>query len=829
MKRIKHLLPDLFLVCASLLCVWLFVLRHGAFASSVDYLSQHSVFPEYFRQQFYATGQLLPQFAPNLGGGQNVFHFAYYGLLSPLILPSYLLPSVSMTDYLQAAMILCLTSSVLLLYHWLQAKGYGYTASLSAALLLLLAGPMIFHSYRHIMFVDYMPFLIMAFMGVDRYWQRRKSGLLMAGVFLMAMTSFYFSVGGLLALWLYGTSQCHRKWRFGYLLFLLSLVAGLLTAACLLLPSFLALLGRGSSGSVPSLKELLLPDLDPSSYCYNTYSLGLPTICLSVLLYDLGRQARRERLLSGALLAFLLIPLFRWLLGGMLYIREKSLIPLLPLILLRWSAFLCDLKAGKLPTRRIILALIPAAIISAACFLAHIKSADALPYLLLAAESLVTLALFPLFHRHPAAVSVVPLCFLFAFGLTVHAKTGAVIPADSYAAYSSDALQQQITDTLSSDPGWYRLEESGSYDQRKANLNRVLSPRQWITSLYSSAYDAGYSAFCKNTFQLEQPYRNILMQGASKNPLFQKLMGVKYIVDPTTGSTLVQSDAAPIAYGTETLISRADFNRLSFPYQQLALMKYAVTDSDIPSDPGKLSHIHSLAAPVSLSLPSTGAIHPDNAGYRFKSSKAVSTTLTLDGAQGQDAQLLMLQFDVINGKDTQDLSITVAGIRNKLTARSHIYYNENTTFTYVALLEPGQTEVPITLGRGTYQLQNIRCYLAPADILEDTSLYQSVFQPDFQETKGNRITGTISVSKTETFVTSIPYDSGFSILVDGRRSPTQTVNTTFLGCSLSPGRHTLVIEYHAPGYYTGLLLSALGAVLWLSIVVLEWRKKVLSQ
>ncbi len=39
------------------------------FGSRVDWLSQHSVFPEYFRQHFYDTGNLFPKFAANVGGG----------------------------------------------------------------------------------------------------------------------------------------------------------------------------------------------------------------------------------------------------------------------------------------------------------------------------------------------------------------------------------------------------------------------------------------------------------------------------------------------------------------------------------------------------------------------------------------------------------------------------------------------------------------------------------------------------------------------------------------------------------------------------------------
>ena len=39
----------------------------------------------------------------------------------------------------------------------------------------------------------------------------------------------------------------------------------------------------------------------------------------------------------------------------------------------------------------------------------------------------------------------------------------------------------------------------------------------------------------------------------------------------------------------------------------------------------------------------------------------------------------MLQFDVENQDTSKDVSVNVEGIRNKLTEKNHIYYNENET------------------------------------------------------------------------------------------------------------------------------------------------------
>ena len=79
----------LLLVCIATAAFYLMLQGRYLFASDIDWLMQHSVFPDYFRKLFYETGEWYPDFAPSIGGGQNIYNFAYYGLLNPCILLSY--------------------------------------------------------------------------------------------------------------------------------------------------------------------------------------------------------------------------------------------------------------------------------------------------------------------------------------------------------------------------------------------------------------------------------------------------------------------------------------------------------------------------------------------------------------------------------------------------------------------------------------------------------------------------------------------------------------------------------------------------------------------
>ena len=80
-KLIKKDYINITIISALYLLVAL-IITHGenVYGSTTDWGIQHYAIPEYFRTLFYDTGNLFPQFAPNLGAGQNIFYFAYYGL-----------------------------------------------------------------------------------------------------------------------------------------------------------------------------------------------------------------------------------------------------------------------------------------------------------------------------------------------------------------------------------------------------------------------------------------------------------------------------------------------------------------------------------------------------------------------------------------------------------------------------------------------------------------------------------------------------------------------------------------------------------------------------
>ena len=268
------------------------------------------------------------------------------------------------------------------------------------------------------------------------------------------------------------------------------------------------------------------------------------------------------------------------------------------------------------------------------------------------------------------------------------------------------------------------------------------------------------------------------------------------------------NQVSPIAYGTDQVISEEAYRELEFPYNQLALLKYAVVKDSKRAQPARdgngigsmEDHAGEEVKPISLNLPE--AIDSD-----------LDKKLQIDLPDLQEGEnVLFLSFRIENRKPSKDVAVWMEGIRNKLTARSHFYYNENTEFTYAVPLEEGQDMIEMVFGKGSYEISDARAYLGSLRV-DEGKLYQSVFQVDRERTKGNRIEGTIEAERRGYFITTIPYDENFEILVDEEQAEAEEVNTAFLGFEIEAGEHEVRIVYHAPGVRAGKMMSLMGVLL----------------
>ena len=159
------------------------------------------------------------------------------------------------------------------------------------------------------------------------------------------------------------------------------------------------------------------------------------------------------------------------------------------------------------------------------------------------------------------------------------------------------------------------------------------------------------------------------------------------------GDVYCNENVAPIAYETDQTLSEAEYDKLDFPYHQLAFTRYAVTKDGTATADQVKQELEAEVKEFDFQFPEKNngiaLIVPMENGYRVKMKEAQELEVSVPEQEAKDG-VLFVQFRIENKRRKKDIEISLEGERNKLSSIQHVYYNGNTVFTYAVGLEKGQ-------------------------------------------------------------------------------------------------------------------------------------------
>lgn len=157
------------------------------------------------------------------------------------------------------------------------------------------------------------------------------------------------------------------------------------------------------------------------------------------------------------------------------------------------------------------------------------------------------------------------------------------------------------------------------------------------------------------------------------------------------------------------------------------------------------------------------------------------------------------------------------------------YKDLSSSFYHVGEVKKGDT-VTVQMGikedAPTYGKISMAMYAYHADVLQKAYDELKSGAMKIAEWKDGYIKGTVNVTddKTDLF-TTIPYEKGWSVRVDGKEKKIETVKKGFLMLSLEKGNHEIEFVYRVPGIKMGLLVSLGSLLIFLGAVWIQRKKK----
>ena len=821
MKKIKRVnKKDLINIAILLTIVTIVIIFciHGGYlyGSELDWNNQHSIVPEYFRSLFYKNLDLFPDLALNIGGGVNIYNYGYYGFLSPIILISYLLPFLSMKTYIQISSILIVYSSVILFYYFLRNK-FKEDTSLLGSIAFATASPLLFHSHRHLMFISYMPFLILALIGVDKYFKNDNKKLLSVSILLIILCSYYYSVGSIICVVIYGIYKyisLNKKitiksfFKDGFR-FLYPIIIGILISSILLVPTaYVILTGRMPNIDLVTLNDILIPKINVKFLLYNSYGIGLTSFAFISLIILMMDEKRENKYLFYILSSIIIFPIITYLLNGTMYIDSKVLIPLLPLYSYSISYMFNTIFNKKIDIKKIFrysVILLLIVFIGKSSY----RNYFYIDYII----SFIIIYFLLYKNNYKKTFTVIYLILLTTYSVIANKEDKLV---KSNVIKDNNEIKELVKDIDTID----RIAILKNYS---INVNNIFGNiNLYQNYVYSSTSSSLYNKFVFDVFDREMQHRNRLILSPVKNIMFLMFMNNRYLVGENInihgykeinkiGNTSLyeNTDILPFMYVSSNTYNINNYNKLSFPYNDEVLLNNVITNN------GDSKHYNTKIKEVFLRRSDIKYIDTNikienNVIYSMKRN----SKLIIDVPSDAKGKILFVSFNLSNSQSCSigDMAISINGNINKKTCNEWKYYNGNDSFTYV-ISDKDLNSVTVEFLKGEYHIDNLRLYYISYDDIKDIN--KNITKVNIDKIDGDNIYTSVNNIEDGYFVTSLPYDKGYTVLVDGKKVETEIVNKYALGFKLDKGNHNIEISYKSPFKNIGIILSIVGIVLFI--------------
>lgn len=348
--------------------------------------------------------------------------------------------------------------------------------------------------------------------------------------------------------------------------------------------------------------------------------------------------------------------------------------------------------------------------------------------------------------------------------------------------------------------------------------------------------------------------------GLDGRTILERLFGVEYVVTNENNAAFVpygyqeetageetsgdgkdtcytDSDTLPLGYGYDSIIRESDFAELDAVKKQEAILQSAVvSDEDYETLSGSLQEGDPVYndQETSFAVVSTAdgiAIHDSEITV---SEENAQITLRVQAVQDAETYLVLASPEYDLGSPEEqgmaliDFSVDDSTKQMKLYSVTHPYNHGRKEYIINLGYNDSDTVRTVTVtfhNTGIYRASSIRAVCQPMTLVGDqTAARRETVLQDIS-LGDDSITGTVDAKKDTLLCISVPYSSGWTATIDGKKAEVVRTQDMFLGVAVPAGEHEIRLLYETPGQKEGMALSISGLLLLAGIFVCQHRRK----
>lgn len=367
----------------------------------------------------------------------------------------------------------------------------------------------------------------------------------------------------------------------------------------------------------------------------------------------------------------------------------------------------------------------------------------------------------------------------------------------------------------------------GRFGRTEMNDNYILNcPAMYHykgISQFSSSLNANATALMEHIGVEGAPDKNRFNYNQT-DPVTNAMLNIRYLLGKNlpiddsdfkqiakSGNSRLYESIYPLSIGYMAADTIRTWNyEQENPFMVLDDYVRAVTQNKYTSVFTEIEPVDVSAANIELS--STGDGMWDST---LKNETKKSKTILTYQAQQAGKQYLFIEAD-----DADAITVSQEKKDDKIEIR-----NDCGSIVNLGEMDSG-TEFTITIeykeGKGGSVVSHV-CTMDEA-VWQDAYKMLSASMLDVTDYGDSCLKGTIDVQEDGVFVTSVPYEAGWKLKVDGHtREINELIGGAWISTSLSAGEHQIELSFRPPGLIAGLLITL--ASIGLLIAAEWWRRR----
>ena len=819
----------------------------------IDMYHQYVPFLGELQEKLQSGGSLF--YTWNGAGGSNFWNLlAYYGA-SPLNLILVLFPKKFLMEGVTLILLLKigLAGSTMAVYLraivWEKDKRSADISLVGFATLYALCSYVMAY-YWCIMWMDAVALLPLCILGLHKILDGRSGVFYTVCLALVVFINYYMAIMVCIFILFYypvlyfikvqGESAGHffktTGRAVGYSLL------GVLMSAVMLLPTWMSMQSTYYiSADMPEKTELyndlldILNQMLPNAEL--TYREGLPNlycgmfVVILLVFYWISRTIPlREKLLNGAFLVFLIFSLninkldFIWHgfhFPNQLPYRYTFMICFL-LIAMAYQVFQ---RVDEIRVNHLWILLAAGGgyyLLAQKILTEHIKDLDLFVYSGLAWLALyVTILILYKKGRLPKNLLLILTVILLTCEMASNTCTSidqvGTTQRSNYYANEAD-IAKLVKKTEGTDDRFGRTEMNDNYI-----LNCPAMYHYKGISQFSSSLNANATALMEHIGVEGAPDKNRFNYNQT-DPVTNAMLNIRYLIGKNlpiddsdfkqiakSGNSRLYESTYPLSIGYMTADTIRTWNyEQENPFMVLDDYVRTVTQNKYTSVFTEIEPVDVSAANIELS--STGDGMWDST---LKNETKKSKTILTYQAQQAGKQYLFIEAD-----DADAITVSQEKKDDKIEIR-----NDCGSIVNLGEMDSG-TEFTVTIeykeGKGGSVVSHV-CTMDEA-VWQDAYKMLSASMLDVTDYGDSCLKGTIDVQEDGVFVTSVPYEAGWKLKVDGHtREINELIGGAWISTSLSAGEHQIELSFRPPGLIAGLLITL--ASIGLLIAAEWWRRR----